>query len=630
MPADTQAGRPQIDLSRYELKVNGQRVKLERQPMELLIFLVRRKGCLVTREDIIEKLWGKDVFVDVDGSINRAVRKIRVALKDDHNQPRYLETVVGKGYRFIGDLEAIVASAPLTASPSQIVGPEVPPIRAADGVRRTVAWGIILLLVAAGALSTWSRWRSASSTERTNIHSLAVLPLVNLSGDESQDYFAESMTDELITELAKVGALRVISRTSIVHYRGTTKSLAQIAKELRVDAVVEGTIVHSGDRLRITAQLIDANADRHLWAESYERDERDVLTLQKEVAGDITRRVNAALTPAEQSRLASRITVNSQAYDYYLRGLFFWNKWTEDGVHQAINHFQQAIQADPDYAPAYAGLANAYVEAGDFGVSILPPREANRAAEKAALQAIALDDSIAEAHAALALSRFRPDGDLLAAEREFKRAIEINPGSAIAHHWYSHYLLATGRAQEAITEGDRATDLSPIDPEMGVHMQFVFLTLHRYDDVIEQGRKTLELDPNFGETHWLNGQAYELKHINQEAGRELRIAVELSGRRSSCLAALAHFLAGSGDRQGALRILGELNKLSQRRFVSSDDKALIYIGLGDKERALEALEDAYKEGSYWMFTLQTDARWDPLRSDPRFQILVRRVGLPQE
>jgi len=626
MTTDTQSSKPRIDLSRYELSLDGRRVKLEHQPMELLIFLVERKGQLVTREDIVGKLWGKDVFVDVDQSINAAVRKIRSALKDDPTQPRYLETVVGKGYRFIGDLQVIGSSPVLPAGPPQIALPEAGILHASGSVRRAIVWSSVLLILAGGAIWTWSRWRSQTPAENPNIHSLAVLPLVNLSGDASQDYFAESMTDELTTELAKVGALRVISRTSVVRYRGTTKSLPQIAKELRVDVVVEGTVVRFGDKLRITAQLIEANTDRHLWAESYERDERDALTLQREVAGAITRRVHAALTPAEQSRLAGRITVNSQAYEDYLRGLYFWNKWTDDGVGQAIKYFQQAIRVDPEYAPAYAGLANAYIAAGDFGVSILPSREANVAAEKAALQAIALDESLAEAHAALAMSRFRSDGDLLGGEKEFKRAIEINPGSATAHHWYSHYLLAMGRAQEAIAEGDRAADLSPIDPEMAVHMQFVFLELHRYDDVLAQGRKALPLDPNFGETHWLNGQAYELKHMNEEAGRELRAAVELSGRRNACLAALAHFLAGSGDREGALTILSELNKLSRQRFVSSEDKALIYMGLGNKERALQALEDAYKEGSYWMFTLQSDARWDPLRSDPRFQQLVHRVA----
>jgi Tfp pilus assembly protein PilF len=388
-------------------------------------------------------------------------------------------------------------------------------------------------------------------------------------------------------------------------------------------------VVRFGDKLRITAQLVEVRDDRHLWAESYERDIRDVLSLQREVAWAIAEHVNAALTPGDRGGASSKLKVNPQAYENYLRGLFFWNKWTEDGVRQAIRYFQQAIQVDPNYAPAYAGLANAYISAGDFGVGILPPREANVEAERAALQAIARDELLADGHAALAMSRFRCDAELVSVEKEFRRAIELTPGSATVHHWYSHYLLARGRSLEAIAEGKQADDLSPVDPEMGVHMQFVYLSLHRYDDVLAEGTRTLELDPNFAEIHWLNGQAYELKRMNEQAYRELRAAVDLSGHRTACVAAYGHFLGATDNRQGAQQILQELNTLSKQRYVSSDDKAIVYIGLGEKGQAINALEDAYKEGSYWMFTLLTDARFDPLRSDPRFRDLVNRVNAPR-
>lgn len=627
MPARVQAGKPRIDLSRYELSVDGRRVKLEHQPMELLILFAQRQGQMVTREDIVQELWGKDVFVDVDGSINAAIRKIRTALRDDPSSPKYLETVVGKGYRFTGDVEMVNAQSnlPGTAPYRGKSEPVVPP-----SPWRTRRMAVVGAVVVSIALTWgWVRWQhQPSAPQELKIRSLAVLPLSNLSGDPSQDYFAEGMTDELITELAKIRSLRVISRTSVMRYQGVKTPLPQIAKELRVDAVVEGTVVRSGDKLRITAQLIEAATDKHIWAESYERDFGDVLSLQREVASAIVEQVNATLTPTEHSRLAGKVAVNSQAHDAYLRGLFFWNKWTEDGVRKSINYFQQAIQAEPNYAPAYAGLANAYISMGDFGVGVLLPREANAAAEQAALKATSLDDTLADGHAALALARFHPDGDLTGVEREFKRAIELNPGSATAHHWYSHYLLAMGRDKEAIAEGERAYALSPVDPEMGVHMQFLYLFLHRYDDVIEQGRKTLELDPNFAETHWLNGQAYALKQMYKEAGPELHSAVDLSGRRTIMLAALGYFLAVSGDRHGARKTLGELNTLSRQRYVPSYEKALIEVGLGDKAAALDALEAANQESSYWMFLLQTDARLDPLRSDPRFQDLVRRVGVP--
>jgi tetratricopeptide (TPR) repeat protein len=312
-----------------------------------------------------------------------------------------------------------------------------------------------------------------------------------------------------------------------------------------------------------------------------------------------------------------------------LRGLFFWNKWTEDGVRKSITYFQQSIQADPNYALAHAGLANSYISMGDFGVGLLPPHQANAAAEKEALQAISLDETLAEAHAALAMSRFRSDGDLGGVEAEFKRAIDLNPGAATAHHWCSHYLLAVGRSQEAIDEGQRAYDLSPVDPEMGTHMQFLYLFLHRYDDVIEQGRKNLELDPNFGETYFMNGQAFEQKQMYEEARRELSKAVTLSGRRSMTLASLGHLLAISGDRGGAEGVLAELNALSKKRYVPAYEKALVNVGLGNHEEALRDLRQAYQEGSHWMFILQSDARLDPLRANSRFQVLARHVGLPQ-
>jgi TolB-like protein/DNA-binding winged helix-turn-helix (wHTH) protein/Tfp pilus assembly protein PilF len=628
MSVEIQAGKHRLDLSRYQLSRDGRPLKLERQPMELLIFFVQRKGQLVTRDDIVEKLWGKDVFVDVDRSINAAVRKIRSALKDDPGRSKYLETVVGKGYRFIGDVE--VVSAP-SVTVQELAGRKSEPVAAPKSYRLGAIFQIVGLLVVLVGVATWSwvRWHLHSPAEHSNIHSLAVLPLANLSGDPSQDYLAEGMTDELITELAKISSLRVISRTSIIRYQDTKKTLPEIAKELRIGAVIEGTVFRSGDKLRITAQLVEANTDRHLWAESYERDFRDVLSLQREVAGKIAEQVNTALTPAERSKLGQTIAVNSQAFDANLRGRFFMNKWTEDGVGKGIGYFQQAIQADPNNALAYAGLAESYISLGDIGVGILQPQEANAEAESAALKAISLDETLAEGHLALAISRFRCDRDLAELETEFKRTIDLNPSSAGAHHWYSHYLLARGRVQEALAEAQRAYDLSPVDPDMGVHLQWLNYYLHNYDEVILRGRQTEELDPNFSETHWFMGLAYEQRQKYKAAGAELQMAVKLSERRVAILSSFGHFLGISGDRHGALKILTELNLRSRQRYVPSYDKALLYMGLGDDNRTLAELGKAYKEGSFWMLTLQSDPRFDPLRSDARFQELVRRVGVTQ-
>jgi TolB-like protein/DNA-binding winged helix-turn-helix (wHTH) protein/Flp pilus assembly protein TadD len=632
MSAETQAGRPRIDLSRYELSLDGERVKLERQPMELLILFVQRQGQLVTREQIVEKLWGKDVFVDVDRSINAAVRKIRAALNDDSEHPRFLETVIGKGYRFTGEVELIgVAGSNEGQAEAESPGPGVRPSRPAyPGWTHTwpgILIGTLAVTLLAVAGGIWIRWRENTLPHPNAIRSIAVLPLANLSGDPSQDYFADGMTDELITELAKIGSLRVISRTSSVHYAGTKLPLSQVAKELRVDAIVEGSVVRSGNEVRITAQLIEASSDRHLWAESYKRDFQDVLAVQTDVARAIAKQVNTTFTPTQSNQPPEQAGVSSQAHEAYLRGLFFWNKWTEDGARKSIGYFEQAIQADPKYALAYAGLANSYIVMGDFGVGVLPPHEANSAAEQAALKALELDQTLAEAHAALAMSRFRSDGDLKGVDSEFKRALELSPVSATAHHWYSHYLLAVGRSEEAIAEGRRAYDLSPVDPEMGTHMQFLYLFLHRYDEVLEQGRQNLELDSNFGETYFMNGQAFERQHKYEDARREFSKALELSGRRSMILASFGHLLAVSGDRSAAQGMLDALNKLSEKRYVPAYEKALVQVGLGNNPAALEDLNTAYQEGSHWIFILQSDARLDPLRSDARFQRLLERVRL---
>jgi TolB-like protein/DNA-binding winged helix-turn-helix (wHTH) protein len=626
MAAGAQTAKARLDLSRYELTIERRRVQLEPQPMDLLILFVQKRGELVTREEIIAKLWGKDVFVDVDQSINAAVRKIRSALRDDPATPRYLETVIGKGYRFIGEVE-IVGAAPADkpAEPSTAAGRLQPKTSHKRFLRFMFAGTAIALAI---AVSVWAglAWKGRIAGRGPEIRSVVVLPLANLSGDVAQEYFVDGMTEELTTDLAKITSLRVISRTSAEKYRGSKKSAPQIAQELKVEAIVEGSVLRSGSNVRITTQLIDAVHDKHLWADSYERDLRDVLALQREVAAAIAKQVKATLTPQEDARLSRVPQVNAQAHEAYLRGLFFWNKWTEDGVRKSIDNYQQAIQADPSYAPAFAGLANSYIAMGDFGVGLLPPNQANTAAEQAALKALSLDDTLGEAHAALAMSRFRSDRDLSGVEAEFKRALELNPGSATEHHWYSHYLLATGRNEDAIAEGQRAYDLSPIDPEMGVHMQFLYLFLHRYDDVIEAGRKTLELDRNFSETHFMDGQAYEQQHRYKEAVAELRVATDLSGRRTMILGALGHVLAVSGDQSGARRILAEFKSLSRSRYVPRYDYALIHVGLADNDAALNDLQQAYNEGSSWMFILQSDARLDPLRADSRFKDLVGHIG----
>ncbi len=425
------------------------------------------------------------------------------------------------------------------------------------------------------------RERIFGRTTGKSIHSLAVLPMENLSHDLSEEFLADGMTDQVIADLSKIQALRVISRTSVMHYKGTNKTLPVIADELNVDAVVEGAVLRSGGRVRVTAQLIQAAGDKPLWTESYERDMNDVLTLQRDVARDIAQEIKVTLRPAEQARLAGTRKGNPRAYEAYLKGLYFWNKWTEEGVRKGIDSFQHAIEIDPEYALAYAGLADAYNALGDFGMGSVPPREAAAQAEAAAQKAIALDEGLAEGHAALAMAQFRCDRDWISVEKEFKRALVLNPSYATAHHWYAHYLMAADRIQEALAESNRAYDLSPIDPEMGVHLQWHHFLTGDYDQVIQQGRKILEFDPTFNEAHLYLGLAYEQKAMYADAIGELEKAVQLSGGRVIAKSSLGHAYAISGKRDAALKVLTGLRDSSKQRYISSYDFAMLDLGLGN-------------------------------------------------
>ena len=629
----------EVDLRAGEVRKAGRKINLHGQPIEILAMLLDHPGDVVTREELRQKLWPANTFVDFDHSLNKAINRLREALGDSADNPRFIETLPRRGYRFIVAVESPVQAAPSVVGALQ--AQEISPVRAVTssaprGSTSTVKARIVTLAVAVlltfAVVFTFNvadlRNRLTGRSSTPQIQSLAVLPFENLSGDPGQDYFADGMTDELITNLAKIKELRVISRTSVMHYKGTTKTLPNIARELNVDAIVEASVVRSGDRVRVTAKLIHAMDEKHLWAETYERGMRDVLTLQGDLTGAIAEAIKVSLEPTEQARLAAARPVNPQALEAYLKGRYFWNKWTGDGVRKGIDYFQQAIEFDPKIALAYVGLADSYNSLGDFGIGEMPPNEAKAKAEAAALKAIDLDEMLGAAHAALAMSRFRYNRNWNDVDAEFKRAIELDPGDAIAHHWYAHYLMAAERINEALAESKRAYELSPVDPEMGVHLQWHYYYAHEYDRAIEQGRKTLELDPNFNEIHLYLGLALEQKGMYEEASAELHQAIDLSGGRVIALASLGHVYGVSGKRDAAIKILKELEGLSKRRYVSTYDLAMVHIGLGDRARAFAQLENSYKEGSYWMFTLAQDPRLDVLRSDPRLQDLVRRVGLP--
>jgi TolB-like protein/Flp pilus assembly protein TadD len=453
----------------------------------------------------------------------------------------------------------------------------------------------------------------------TAIRSLAVLPLENLSGDAAQSYFSDGMTDELITDLAQISALRVISRTSVMTYKGAHKTLPQIA-------VVEGTVLRAGDQVRITAQLIDASTDKHIWSQSYEGDLRDTLALQDRVARAIAEQIQINMTPREQAALKSVRVVNPESYESYLKGRYFWNKRTADGLRVALAYFNQAAEEDPNYAQAYSGLADTYALLGDWQYAVMTPKEAYPKAKTAALKAVELDSSLGEAHNSLAFVLDGFDWNLDSGGKEFRRAIELNPGYATAHHWYADHLALLGQYDEAIVEMKKAESLDPLSLIINADLAELLVLAHSYDEAIAQSRKTIEMDPNFAMAHNQLGQAYLQKHMYDQAIAELQNAVQLSGGSPTCIANLARAYGLSGKRSEAMKLLNDLKSSSTAKNSHASEVAAIYASLGDKDEAMNWLEKGYAERFNPGVLIRPG--FDPLRTDPRFQDLVHRVGLP--
>ena len=475
------------------------------------------------------------------------------------------------------------------------------------------------------SLVTW-KFRSWSRPSPV-IRSLAVLPFESLSNDASQDYFADGMTDELISDLGQISALRVISRTSVMSYKRARKPLPQIARELKVDAVVEGTVLRSGDQVRITAQLIEASADKHLWSQSYEGELRDALTLQNKVARAIADQIRISLNPQEQAALKTAKVVNPEAYVSYLKGRYFWNKRTGDSLKVALAYFNQAIEEDPKYAQAYSGLADTYALLGDWQYAVMTPKEALPKAKAAAIKALELDSALVEAHNSLAFCLDGFDWDFDSAGKEFLRAIELNPGYATAHHWYAWHLALLHRYDEAIAEMKKAENLDPLSLVINTDLAELLVLAHSYDESIQQSRKTIEMDPNFGLAHNHLAQAYLQKQMNDEAVAELQKAVQLSGGSPTCIANLARAYVASGKRSEAEKLLSDLKKRSNPSHSLASEIAVIYAGLGDTDQAITWLKKGYEERFNPGVLLRPG--FDTLRSDPRFGDLESRIGLPR-
>jgi len=633
-------GTFEVSLQSGEVRKSGMKIRVQQQPLKLLEILLERPGEVINREELRSRVWPDESFGDFDQALNIAIGKLRGALGDSAENPRFIETLPKRGYRFIADVSVVDAEVrPKRPEPIDggLHGPErktglgdefqstglavAPEHKLRLTPRVIIALALILSLL---ILAIWLFRPSGSGP--TRIRSLAVLPLENLSGDASQNYFADGMTDELITDLAQISALRVISRTSVMAYKGARKPLPQIARELNVDAVIEGSVLRSGDQVRITAQLIDASTDKHLWSQSYDGELRDTLALQSRVASAIADQIRISVTPQEQAALKNVKAVNPKAYESYLRGRYFWNKRTGNGLKAALAYFQQATEEDPQYAQAYSGLADTYALLGDWQYAVMTPKEAFPKAKAAATKALELDGTLGEAHNSLAYVLDAFDWDLEAGGKEFQRAIELNPGYATAHHWYAWHLSVLGRFDEAIAEMRKAENIDPLSLIINADEAELLVIAHHYDESVTQSRKTIEMDPNFGLAHNQLAQAYLQKHMYSEAVAELQQAVRLSGNSPTCIANLARAYVASGNRSEAIRLLDDLKKRSIPGYSNGSEIATVYASLGDTDQAMNWLEKAYEERFNPGVLLRSG--FDPLRADPRFQNLVHHIGLP--
>lgn len=617
-----------LDPLKRRLIREGEPVRLTPKALDLLLVLVEASGRTVEKDELLEKVWAGTVVEE--NNLNQNITALRKSLGDSRQDSQYIATIPGVGYRFIADVRKIDgetgrrggAETERSGDKSPVSPlPHLPVVRSFF-----LRYGIVVLVpvfvVGALAYALYKRER------RPVITSIMVLPLENLSENPEQEYFADGITDALIGDLARIGGLHVISRTSSMHYKGTKKSLPEIAREINVDAVVEGTVQRSGDRVMIRAQLIHVASDKHLWVQDYVREMRDVLDLQSEIAQAIAREVQIKMTPAEKERFIARHPVRPKAFDEYLQGRYlYWNRRTPENLNKAIVHFQNAVKEDPNFAQGYVALADSYSAIGTVQVGAVPPVEARSLAEQAATKALEIDDALAEAHGALANVKHY-NLDWTGAEQDFKRALELNQNYANAHNFYAGYLMCRGRVDESIAASNRARELDPFSLSISAQRGFLLENARRYDEAIAQLRVVIAMDPNHYSAYWILGHTYAANRQFDEAIGAAQKAVDLSERTPGALGILG-LAYGLADRKAeAKKVLDELLKLNESRYVTPAALVNVYIGLGDKDKAFEWLEKAYQERSNFVAYLKVFPILDPLRSDPRFNDLLRRVGLP--
>lgn len=625
----------ELDPRTYHLQRAGRSLKLERIPMELLLLLVERRGQLVTREEIIEKLWGKNVFLDTDNAINTAVRKIRQVLKDDRERPRFVQTVTGKGYRFLAPLmeesaaavsdDALDVQHP-SASPSEQMHA---PVSSRRNWYSSKFVALLVAVVVAGVIATYlvrpHMFPKAASPH--NRVMLAVLPFQNLNDDPTQEYFSDGLTEETITDLGELTPekLGVIARTSSMAFKHTSKTVGQIGHELAVDYVLEGSVRRQGRQVRISAQLIRVQDQTHIWAQMYDRETEDLLGVQNELGEAIAQHIQMSLRPEQKLERSKIAHSDADAYDDYLRGRYFWNQFTDEGTRKSVQLFQQAIEKDPSSAQAYAGLAGAYQNLLDFSLS--PPAEANPKAEAAARKAVELDSGNSQAHATLGWQLLAYDRDFAGAEREFRRAIELNASNADAHDGYASYLAALGQFDQSVAEARTAREVDPLSPIVNSEVGHMLFYARQYSQAARELHAAV-IYPGFPAAHYFLSRVYEAQGMYEEAYLEGFKLQTLEGV-SPPMIEIREIHAKSGWKgayQKALTIM--LHERSAGKYVSAYDIAETYLALGDDDQTLAWLQKAADEHANQVIHLNVDPRYERLRFNPRFQDLLRNLHLP--
>jgi TolB-like protein/DNA-binding winged helix-turn-helix (wHTH) protein/Tfp pilus assembly protein PilF len=619
-----------------ELYKQGIRLKLRPQPMQVLRILAERAGDVVTREELHELLWAKETFVDFEHGLNTSIKELRATLNDSANAPRYVETLPKLGYRMIVPVktertgvaaETASAKAGMVTSAAPGVEDTGTPAGARPRGSRFWIWAIAagvavaLLLGIAGYVRWWHMQAQQPAASRRLM--LAVLPFENLTGDQAQEYFADGLTEEMIAQLGHIDAekLGVIARTSVVRYKGSGQLLQSIGRDLGVQYVLEGSVRRDADKVRVSAQLIRVGDQSPVWGKQYDRELSNVLALQGEIAQEIAGEIRLSLDGTKNSQNASKHQTTPEAYDLYLRGLYFWHGRSTEGLQRATEYFQQAVEKDPQYARAYAGLADSYALLGEY--ILRPPSEVMPKARAAALRAIELDPTLAEGHASLAVVAQNYDWDWKLVEAEYKKAIELDPNYATAHHWYAESLALTGRFDEAIAEIERARQLDPLSLIVAADRGAIFYFARRYDQAIEQFRSVLEMDPGFGRGHII-ALAYLQKGMNAEALQQAeKWDREEKGPWNVMM--LAYISGGVGKAEEARAATVELEKMYRAGKADAIMMTSAYIGEKNSEKAIEMLQKAYERHTI-STALKVDAMFDPLRGDARFRELLRRMN----